>query len=267
MKEQRGYQYDFSATAPSVHDTEGRIRKAKTMVAVLDDYFEVPLQDLHVLDVGASTGIIDNYLADHFKIVHGIDIDTEAIRFANETFRKDNLTFCRGDALETKFPEDSFDIVICSQVYEHVPDAYAMISEIFRVLRPGGVCYFAAGNRLRWNEPHYNLPLLSAIPRPLAHVYIRATGKASHYHELHYSYWGLKRLVKPFEIFDYTVKMINSPDRFGVEYMIPPGTRNQTMALTVAKHAYWLVPGYIWLLRKPGVFVTRQKTAPESTAS
>ena len=88
------------------------------------------------------------------------------------------------------FGDESFDIVICSHVYEHVPDPERMFDQIHRVLKPGGVCYFSAGNRLMWNEPHYDLPLLSVLPRPLAHLYIRLAGKADRYHEKHLTYWG-----------------------------------------------------------------------------
>ncbi len=244
-----------------MYDRDGRALKAATMVAVLEDYFNVPLKDLGVLDIGASTGIIASHLAEHFHSVLGIDIDKEAIDAARMAFQKDNLVFREGDALATNLSNESVDVVICSQIYEHVPNAFAMMDEIFRVLRPGGVCYFAASNRLMWNEPHYRLPLLSALPRSLAHLYVRMAGKASHYHELHFSYWGLRKLIKRFDLVDYTVRMIEQPDRYGVAYMIPPGSRKQFMARVVAKLAFWLVPGYIWLLGKPGKLVTRQGAA------
>jgi len=258
MVEQRGYQHDFSASSPAMYDTDGRVRKAATMAAALDDYFDVPLKELRVLDVGASTGIIDNYLAGYFGSVLGIDIDKEAIESAKKTFQRNNLNFREGDALSTNLPNESVDVVICSHVYEHVPNACTMMDEIFRVLRPGGICYFAAGNRLMWNEPHYNLPLLSAIPRPFAHLYVQMASKASHYHELHFSYWGLRKLIKRFELVDYTAKMIEQPEKFGVTYMIPPSSRKQAIAKVVTKFAFWLVPSYIWLLRKPGMFITQR---------
>ncbi len=256
MNERRGYQYDLAASSSAMHDTDTRVRKAATMVAVLNDYLDGRLKHLRVLYVGASTGIIDNYLAGYFCSVLGIDIDKEAIEYAQSTFQRENLSFREGDALFTNLSAESIDVVICSQVYEHVPDAYAMMDEIFRVLRPGGICYFAAGNRLMWNEPHYNLPLLSVIPRPLAHQYIRMMGKGSHYHELHFSYWNLRKLVRRFELVDYTVKMIEQSDKFGVAYMLPPGSCKQIIAKVVAKLAFWLVPSYIWLLKKPGEIAT-----------
>jgi len=156
------------------------------------------------------------------------------------------------------FADETFDVVICSQVYEHVPDATVMMREILRVLRPGGVCDFAANNRLMWKEPHYGLPLLSVLPRPLAHVYIRLAGKASHYHELHFTYWGLRALVKGFDVFDYTRKIVSAPETFGAAYMLKPGTRKALLARFIVKRLYWLMPGYIWVLKKPGELVTRQ---------
>lgn len=263
MTEQRGYQYGFSKFSTAMHDAQGRKRKAVTMVEVLNDYFDVPLSQLHALDMSASTGIIGNYLASYFASVLGMDIDSDAIASANQTHSKGNLRFREGDALNTELPAESVDVVICSQLYEHVPDATKMIDEVFRVLRPGGICYFAAGNRMMWNEPHYRLPLLSVIPRPLAHFYIRLSGKAKRYHELHFSYWGLKRLVRRFELIDYTAKIIRTPGAFKAEYMLPPNSRKLSIARAVAKYAYWLVPGYIWLLRKPGEFVTQQSAAPD----
>lgn len=252
MDELREYQHDFSADNTSMHDVVGRERKAATMVAVLNHYFKDSLSNLQVLDVGASTGIIDNYLANHFGSVIGMDIDQRGIDAAGEQFSKRNLQFMVGDAMDTGLSENSVDVVICSQVYEHVPDSMKMMEEIYRILRPAGICYFAASNRIMWNEPHYNLPLLSVIPRPLAHWYVRLSGKATRYHELHYSYWGLMKLIKRVQLIDYTARMIEDPTTYSVEYMLAAGSGKQSIAKAMLRYAYWLVPGYIWLLRKPG---------------
>ena len=233
-----------------MHDRQGRERKAATMIAVLGDYFECSLSSLDLVDIGASTGIIDNYLSQYFRTVVGIDIDHAAIDKAGINFVKENLAFKVADAMNTEFSDCSADVVICSQVYEHVPDAKAMFHEIFRILKPGGVCYFAASNRLMLNEPHYDLPLLSIIPRFLAHRYVRWTGRGTHYHELHFSYWGLRKLVKKFRIIDYTGRIISNPEEFHAEYMIPPRSRKSIMARKIQKFAYWLLPGYIWILEK-----------------
>ncbi len=220
------------------------------MLSVLEDFLPKPLSKCDILNVGGSAGAIDNFLANHAAKVVGIDIDEGAIRHARQAFQKKNLEFHVADALNMPFNDASFDVVICSHVYEHVPDPAQMFDEIYRVLRPEGVCYFSAGNRLMWNEPHYNLPLLAILPRPLAHLYIRAAGKADHYHEKHLTYWGLKSLVRNFRRKDYTVRLINEPSRFHTEYMLPPGSVKARLARMVASWLYWALPGYIWVLQK-----------------
>src|SRR6202030_4757886 len=47
-------------------------------------------------------------------------------------------TAVQGDALALPFPDGRFDRVIASEVLEHIPDDVAAMSELSRVLRPGG---------------------------------------------------------------------------------------------------------------------------------
>ena len=248
---ERRYQYDFSSVFPAMRDTLGRERKARTMVAVLAHFLGGGLGALSLLNVGGSMGIIDNVLAEHFGSVVGVDIDVAAIEHAQRTYRRDNLAFQVGDAMALDFADNAFDVVVCSHVYEHVPDSRRMMAEILRVLKPGAVCYFAAANRLVWREPHYGLPLLSVLPRSLAHRYMRLAGRGHHYHELHFTYWGLRKLVERFELHDYTRRILADPDLFGVDYMLRRGSLKARVAAAIGRHAYWLLPSYVWLLRKP----------------
>jgi len=248
----REYQYNFSSLPAGKYDVLSRERKAKTMVAVLEDHTQGSLNNQSLLNIGGSFGIIDNYLANHFRSVVSVDIDEPAVEKARSNFKKDNLHFQTGDGLNLQFSDNSFDIVICSQVYEHVTNPQKMIYEIFRVLVPGGICYFAANNRLMLNEPHYNLPLLSVLPRPLAHLYVRLTKKSSQYHELHYTYWGLKKLVRNFIVKDITHKLICNPVKYHIDYMVPPGSIKAVIGEIITGKFPWLTPGYIWLLQKPG---------------
>lgn len=264
----RNYQSDFSSKMPSMYDAPSRERKAKTIVAVLSDFFagQHPLGEYVVLDVGASTGIIDHYLCGYFKQVSGVDIDSQAITHAKTQYKRDNLEFFEGDAMNLQFPDGSFDIVICSQVYEHVPDSRRMMNEIFRVLKPSGVCYFSAGNRLNLIEPHYRLPLLSVLPKSLAHVYLNLTGKGKYYYEEHLGYWGLRKLTKAFFCHDYTIKMVNNPTSFGLEYLFDSESLVGRMARFGVNYFYWAFPNYIWLLQKPGTTSTPKQELRRDTA-
>jgi SAM-dependent methyltransferase len=247
----RDYQYGFSDKGTAMFDIPVRQNKAITMINVFSDFVNEPLNTLSVLNVGGSAGIIDEYLSRYFHHVTGIDIDEKAISYAKNNFQKEGLLFEMGDAMDMKYEPNSFDVVVCSQVYEHVSDAYILISEIFRVLKPGGVVYFSAGNRIMLNEPHYNLPFLSLIPRPLAHIYINLTGKGESYHEKHLTYWGLRKLVSKFKVTDYTPIILSDPEKYKADYMIKPYSRKQKIAVFISKYMIWLVPGYIWILEKP----------------
>lgn len=247
----RDYQHGFSDNGTAMFDHAGRQKKAATMISVLSDAINKPLENLTTLNVGGSAGIIDEYLSRYFSHVTGIDIDEKAILYAKTNFQKEGLTFEIGDAMNMKYEANSFDVVICSQVYEHVPDAAMLMQEMFRVLKPGGAIYFSAGNRLMFNEPHYNLPLLSVLPRPLAHLYLKMSGRGDHYYEKHFTYWGLKRLVRAFEVIDYTPLILSKPEKYKTEYMVKPGSNKQKIAAFISKYMIWLVPGYIWILKKP----------------
>jgi SAM-dependent methyltransferase len=245
------YQYDYSKIRPeSVFDAPSRLRKARTILAVLQHRFLSGCRHFNLLDVGCSTGIIANFLADYFDEVVGIDIDANAIQFARSTFRRPNLEFALQDGLNLNFKDDTLDLVVCAHVYEHVPDPHRLLSEVHRVLRPGGVCYFAAGNRLAVREPHYGLPFLSYLPQVAANAYLRLFRKGSVYFERHRTLWGLKRLVRGFIIIDYTQRLIETPALFGFDYLLKEGTQRHRLAKLAVRHLYWLCPTYVWLLQK-----------------
>src|SRR5207249_81157 len=52
-----------------------------------------------------------------------------------------NVRFEQGDAHQLRFPDNSFDVVYCRWVLEHVADPIRVLSEMKRVLRPGGMVY------------------------------------------------------------------------------------------------------------------------------
>ena len=244
----RGYQRDFAQQHAAMYSNEGRARKAETMRLILADVFGDRLAHTAVLNVGWSTGIIDAELAPAVGSILGVDIDQKAIEFAERTHRAPNLSFRVGDAMAIDSEDATFDVVICSQVYEHVPDAERLMAEIERVLRPGGVCYFAATNRLSLIEQHYHLPFLSIIPVSCAHAYLRLLRRGSYYYERHLTYWQLRRLVRHFRVEDITPRMLEDPARYATNYLFPG--HKLAIARIMSKVAYWAFPGYIWLLWK-----------------
>lgn len=250
----RGYQKNYTSrpwARKAMHDREKRATKANKILAVLDDYCS-DLGKLSLLDASCSTGIMTGVFAARFAEVVGIDIDREAVDHARRGQGAENLRYHVMDALRTSFVSARFDVIVCNQMYEHVPDARRLLAEIHRLLKPGGVCYFSATNRLKLIEPHYGrIPFLSIMPKPLADRTLRLLGRSDRYYETLLTYWGLRRLVSRFELVDYTLKVVEDPVKYNATDMVQPGGLRQKAALAVLKCAYWLFPGYVWLLRKP----------------
>lgn len=245
------YQLDYASITPEMYNQISREQKAGRMVKILQSYFgKEKMAELTLLDLGSSTGFIDNILAQHFGKVLGIDIDREAVEFAQKTFKRKNLTFSVGDALKLKFQSNSVDVVICSHIYEHVPSSEKLFLEIYRVLKPSGVCFLASVNKWWPIEPHHKLPFLSWLPKPLANIYIRLTRKEKFYYENLESYWGLKRLTRRFIQLEYTQKILCHPKQFGFDDVLKRGSLQAKIAWLISPLSKFLAPTFFWLLIK-----------------
>lgn len=249
MSSTRDYQLEYSHGNAEMHSVQGRQRKAETMLRVLREALGNLLSDADVLNLGCSTGIIDEFIAPHVSSMTGVDIDEPAVRLAESRKSAGNLSFRVDDAMALGFDDGSFDVVICSQVYEHVPDAVRMMSEIRRVLRPGGVCYFAATNRWGVMEKHYHLPFLSWLPDKAANAYVRLLGKGEAYYEKHLGYRELLELASAFEVEQWTGRIIADPERYAADYMFP-GRLGRAIARLMHANLRPMFPGFIWLLWK-----------------
>ena len=244
------YQLNYSDLEPSMYTENERIKKANKTISVLKDYFN-DISSLSLLDIGSSTGIMTYEYAKHCQDVTGVDLDTTAVKYSNNLYKRENLKFICAPIEEIDFPDSSYDVITCSQIYEHVPSDKKLIEEIFRLLKPGGVCYFAAGNRFKIIEPHYKLPFLSFLPKKVANVYIRLFTKHHFYYENLKSLRNLKKLVSKFEIFDYTLKIIKFPSQYSADDMLLEKTLKYYLFNAISKVFYFMVPTYIWILKKP----------------
>jgi 2-polyprenyl-3-methyl-5-hydroxy-6-metoxy-1,4-benzoquinol methylase len=243
------YQNEYASIRPQMYDVSSRVVKAKHIVLTLEDYYgKGKLKNLTVLDIGASTGIIDNFLSKYFKKVVGTDIDAGGIAYAKHKFKRQNLVFKKEDAMALTFKANTFDVVICTHVYEHVPNAQQLFDELHRVLKPGGVCYLAAINALWPMEPHYDLPFLSYLPKSLANIYIRIKGKKEYY-ETPVTYWGLMNLTKKFRQVDYTKKILQNPKLFGYNNKVL-GILPSFVFKISSYLAKYIAPTTFWILIK-----------------
>lgn len=232
-----------------LYNKEERQQKAKKILAVLQDYYSHSLDDFTILEIGCGPGEVTNYLSDYVRVIVGIDINKDFILYANLDSRIRNGYYYVMDATKMNFSDSLFDIAICSQVLEHVDNPNKLMQETYRVLKPKGICYLAVPNKWQWREPHYNLLLLSVLPRWLSYLYLLALNRGP-YDVYMYTLTTLKKLVSSFEVIDYTKKIITDPEKYYATEMLKPNSLKQKIALWFVKYLYYFFPTYIWLLRK-----------------
>jgi len=112
-----------------------------------------------------------------------------------------------GDALALPYPDGTFDVVIASEILEHVPDDETAIAELVRVLRPGGslvvtvprwlpekICWLLSDSYHANEGGHIRIYQAGELRSKVEACGGIFTGSA-HAHALHSPYWWLKCAV------------------------------------------------------------------------
>ncbi|NYF90248.1 class I SAM-dependent methyltransferase [Tunturiibacter empetritectus] len=107
-----------------------------------------PLSGTYVLEVGCGPGFYSRRLAQRYPTIRtmGIDMSARLLEWAKvraSNLRLQNCSFREGDAQALPELNAPVDAVICSRLLLIVPDREAVLAEVFRILRPGGRCFFA----------------------------------------------------------------------------------------------------------------------------
>jgi ubiquinone/menaquinone biosynthesis C-methylase UbiE len=140
-----------------------------------------------VLDVGSGPGLLAEQMAARVGPtgeVVGVDISESMVRMARDRCRHlPQVSFEQAEATGLPSVAGRFDVVVCTQVLEYVPDVEAAIAELVRVLRPGGrlavmdtdwrSCVWASGDEERMRriidawDLHCAHPRLPRVLKPM----------------------------------------------------------------------------------------------------
>ena len=143
----------FSALAHRWWDTESEFRPLHQInplrLAWIDDI--VPLAGKRVLDIGCGGGILADAMARKGAEVLGIDLAGKALKVAQlhaleaqtpgVSYRE-----VSAETLAVEQPE-SFDVVTCMEMLEHVPDPSSVVRACAALVKPGGHVFFSTINR------------------------------------------------------------------------------------------------------------------------
>lgn len=108
-------------------------------------------RDMEILEVGCSGGVLIEFLKRQgFTKLHGIDIDEKAIEICRQ--RGINEVGV-ADAQETGFKDQQFDVLIASDVLEHIKHEDEALLEWHRILKPGGkLIIFVPAFKFLWSN-------------------------------------------------------------------------------------------------------------------
>lgn len=111
---------------------------------------QVGLKGKRVLDVGCGGGILSESMSARGADVTGIDLGEKALKVAQlhqmESGANVAYRLVAVEVLAEEQPE-SFDVVTCMEMLEHVPDPAAVIEACARLVKPGGTVFFSTINR------------------------------------------------------------------------------------------------------------------------
>ena len=115
------------------------------------------------------------------KKITGVDISQNSIELAKKMspFPKNEVRFVQGSVLNLPFKDDSFDFVFCNGVLHHTESTEKGLSEIFRVSKPGGICWlylYGGKGSLFWDIVDFCRELLSNVPQSYTQTVMKTLG-------------------------------------------------------------------------------------------
>lgn len=96
-------------------------------------------RDMYVLELACGTGLLSVQLASGVKLLEATDFSEEMIRQAKEKPCPSRLHFSVQDATNLPYAAETFDAVVISNALHIMPEPDKALSEIRRVLKPGGI--------------------------------------------------------------------------------------------------------------------------------
>ena len=142
----------FGDLAARWWDPQGPMRPLHDINPVRLEWIErlAPLAGRRVLDVGCGGGVLAEAMAQRGAAVTGIDLAGKPLRVAQlhalESGAQVEYREASAEALAKELP-NTFDIVTCMEMLEHVPDPASVVAACATLVKPGGAVFFSTINR------------------------------------------------------------------------------------------------------------------------
>jgi SAM-dependent methyltransferase len=118
-----------------------------------------------VLDYGCGAGTLVNMLLEAGFAAYGCDIRWPGAGYSwKGAAAEAGLLRYFDPGGRLPFDDDTFDVVVSDQVFEHVEPMRASVAEIERVVKPSGIMYHHFPAREVWREGHIGIPFAHRLP-------------------------------------------------------------------------------------------------------
>ncbi|MFU8865992.1 MAG: class I SAM-dependent methyltransferase [Rhodobacterales bacterium] len=105
-----------------------------------------------VLDIASGEGYGSAMMAKVARSVIGVDLAEDAVAHAQATYGTEVLSFRQGNATQIPLQDKAVDLAISFETIEHLTDHIGMMSELRRVLRPGGLLLISSPNKAVYSD-------------------------------------------------------------------------------------------------------------------
>ncbi|MCI0626398.1 MAG: class I SAM-dependent methyltransferase [Acidobacteria bacterium] len=133
------------------------------------------------LEVGPGSGLYLPILANLFREVTAADIEENYLNHARTlTGIHPNLSMVIDDITCSRLPEHSFDLILCTEVVEHIADSASAIAAMHRLLRPGGFLILSTPQRYSSLEITARIAFLPGIINLVKFIYREPVVETGH---------------------------------------------------------------------------------------
>jgi SAM-dependent methyltransferase len=133
------------------------------------------------LEVGFGAGVYLDSLASNYREAVGTELAENHLDHARPfTLQHPNLTLMIDDIMHSRLPARHFDLVLCSEVLEHLRDTAGALAGIRRVLAPGGLLLISTPQRYSLMELSCKVAFLPGIIDLVRRIYGEAVFETGH---------------------------------------------------------------------------------------
>ncbi len=145
-------QAKFNALASEWWDPDGQLQTLHDINPIRCDYIQnyVDLDNKKILDVGCGGGLLTEAMALQGALVTGIDVSDSALEVADMHAKQANLNIeylCTTVEDYSVTHTQTYDLITCMELLEHVPDPGSVITACMRLIKPGGWLFLSTVNR------------------------------------------------------------------------------------------------------------------------